>query len=52
MTEAIIDFEDFSFRYESQAEPTLKHINLKIYPGEKVVFVGHQEVVNLRFYNV
>ena len=40
MTEAIIDFEDFSFRYESQAEPTLKHINLKIYPGEKVCICG------------
>ena len=37
MTDAIIDFKDFSFRYESQAHPTLKKINLQIYPGEKMV---------------
>ncbi len=37
---AIIDFQDFSFQYHSQAEPTLHNINLKIYPGEKILIVG------------
>ena len=27
MTEPIIEFKDFSFKYNSQAEPTLKNIN-------------------------
>ena len=38
--QAIIEFEDFSFQYYSQAEPTLHEINLKIYPGEKILIVG------------
>lgn len=37
---AVIEFEDFSFQYFSQAEPTLHDINLKIYEGEKVLVVG------------
>jgi len=36
----IIEFQDFSFQYFSQAEPTLHEINLKIYPGEKILIVG------------
>ena len=36
----IIEFNDFSFKYRSQVEPTLRDINLKIYPGEKVLIVG------------
>jgi energy-coupling factor transporter ATP-binding protein EcfA2 len=36
----IIEFENFSFQYFSQAEPTLHNINLKIYPGEKILIVG------------
>ena len=36
----IIDFEHFTFQYYSQAEPTLRDINLKIYPGEKILIVG------------
>jgi len=36
----IIEFKDFSFQYFSQAEPTLHDINLKIYPGEKILIVG------------
>jgi energy-coupling factor transporter ATP-binding protein EcfA2 len=41
MNEApIIEFENFSFQYFSQAEPTLHNINLKIYPGEKILIVG------------
>ena len=40
MKQAIIEFKDFSFQYYSQAEPTLHDINLKIYPGEKILIVG------------
>lgn len=36
----IIEFTNFSFQYYSQAEPTLHDINLKIYPGEKILIVG------------
>ncbi len=36
----IIDFDHFTFQYYSQAEPTLRDINLKIYPGEKILIVG------------
>ncbi len=38
--EPIIEFKDFSFKYRAQTEDTLKHINLTIYPGEKVLIVG------------
>jgi len=38
--EPIIEFSDFTFQYYSQAEPTLYDINLKIYPGEKILIVG------------
>ena len=38
--EAIIKFEDFTFQYFAQSEPTLYNINLNIYPGEKVLIVG------------
>ena len=36
----IIEFQHFSFQYFSQAEPTVHDINLKIYPGEKILIVG------------
>ncbi len=36
----IIEFKDFSFKYRSQVEPTLRDINLSIYPGEKVLIIG------------
>lgn len=36
----IIEFKDFTFKYRAQMEPTLKNINLKIYPGEKILIVG------------
>lgn len=36
----VITFENFSFQYFSQAEPTLHDINLTIYEGEKVLLVG------------
>ena len=38
--EPIIEFENFTFKYRSQMEPTLRDINLKIYPGEKVLIIG------------
>ena len=38
--EPIIEFNDYSFKYRSQVEPTLLDINLSIYPGEKVLIVG------------
>ena len=40
MQEAIIEFKDFSFKYNALAQPTLNNINLKIYPKEKVLIVG------------
>lgn len=40
MTEPIISFKDFSFQYHSQAEPTLHHVNIDIFPGEKVLVIG------------
>ncbi len=38
--EPIIEFKDYSFKYRAQKEPTIKGINLKIYPGEKILVVG------------
>lgn len=40
MKEPIIEFKDFSFRYYAQKKPTLKHIDLTINKGEKVLIVG------------
>ena len=39
-TQAIIEFQNFSFQYYSQSEPTLHNINLTIYRGEKILIVG------------
>ena len=36
----IIEFKDYTFKYRSQVEPSLRDINLRIYPGEKVLIVG------------
>lgn len=36
----VIEFENFTFKYYVQSEPTLFNINLKIYEGEKVLIVG------------
>ena len=35
-----IEFKDFSFKYDAQAEPTLKEITLSIEKGEKVLIIG------------
>lgn len=40
MKTPVIEFKDFSFRYKSQTQDTLKHINLMIYEGEKVLLLG------------
>jgi len=40
MKKPIIEFQNFNFQYFSQASPTLNDINLKIYPGEKILIVG------------
>ena len=38
--EPIIEFKNYTFKYRSQVEPTLRDINLAIYPGEKVLIIG------------
>ncbi|MDF2542956.1 MAG: transporter [Herbinix sp.] len=40
MKNPMIEFKDFTFKYRTQTEPTLQHINLTIYEGEKVLIVG------------
>ncbi len=40
MASPIISFQDYGFQYAAQAAPTLYHINLDIYPGEKVLIAG------------
>ncbi|MBO7420911.1 MAG: ATP-binding cassette domain-containing protein, partial [Spirochaetaceae bacterium] len=36
----IIEFKDFTYKYRTQSEPTLKNINLAINKGEKVLIIG------------
>ncbi|MCR4789252.1 MAG: ABC transporter ATP-binding protein [Lachnospiraceae bacterium] len=36
----VIEFSDVTFKYRAQQEPTLKNIDLKIYPGEKILIAG------------
>ena len=40
MKKAIVEFKDFSFKYKTQTETTLKNINLALYQGEKVLILG------------
>ena len=40
MKKPVIVFENYSFKYRTQKEPTLNNINLTIYEGEKVLIVG------------
>ncbi|WP_042224432.1 ABC transporter ATP-binding protein [Oceanobacillus manasiensis] len=40
MKKPIIAFKNFTFKYRSQTEPSLKNINLTIHEGEKVLIVG------------
>lgn len=36
----IIEFKNYTFKYRAQKEPTLRDIDLAVYPGEKVLIVG------------
>ncbi|MGX7419318.1 ABC transporter ATP-binding protein [Carnobacterium gallinarum] len=40
MKKPLIIFDNFTFQYDSQAEPTLCDLNLTIYEGEKIAVVG------------
>ncbi len=40
MVEPVIDCQHVTFKYMAQAKPTLHDINLKIYPGEKILIAG------------
>lgn len=40
MPSPIISFQNFSFQYRAQKQPTLHDINLDIYPGERVLIAG------------
>lgn len=40
MSHPVIEFKNFSFRYASQQEATLKDINLRVEKGEKVLILG------------
>lgn len=40
MRQPVIEFDQFSFQYRAQSEPTLHEIHLTIYKGEKVLIVG------------
>lgn len=40
MQDTIISFEDYTYQYRSQAEPTIFDINLKITKGERIIIVG------------
>ena len=39
-SDAIIDIRNLTFKYPLGSEPSIKNINLKIYPGEYVVITG------------
>lgn len=38
--EPVIEFRDFSFKYRTQAEPTLRNISFSVFPGEKILIAG------------
>ncbi|UII55897.1 ABC transporter ATP-binding protein [Cytobacillus spongiae] len=40
MSKTILQFNNFSFKYRSQAQPTLHNIDLSIQEGEKILIVG------------
>lgn len=40
MKKAAICFKNFTFRYNSQVEPTLRNIDLTVYQGEKILVIG------------
>lgn len=40
MHKAVITFDNFTFRYQNLAEPSLHNINLEIFAGEKILITG------------
>ncbi len=40
METAAVEFKDFTFQYRAQSESTLRHINLRIEKGQKVMIAG------------
>ena len=40
MKDAVVKFENFSFRYQTLQTKSLEDINLEIYKGEKVLITG------------
>ncbi|WP_102273101.1 ABC transporter ATP-binding protein [Cytobacillus massiliigabonensis] len=40
MKKKVIEFNNYCFKYHSQAAPTLHNINITVYEGEKVLIVG------------
>jgi energy-coupling factor transport system ATP-binding protein len=40
MPRPVVEFDNFSFRYKAQKEPTLIGITLTVYEGEKVLILG------------
>ena len=40
LKETLISFENYTFQYHVQSEPTLREINLEIKQGERIIIVG------------
>lgn len=40
MKKPVIEFSNYCFKYEAQVQPTLHHVDMTIYEGEKVLIVG------------
>jgi len=40
MRKTVVEFRNYTFKYRTQAEPTLSDINLTIYEGEKLLIAG------------
>ena len=38
----IIEFKNYTFKYRSQSEPTLRDIDLRVNAGEKVLIVANR----------
>ena len=36
----LVEFSDFTFKYRAQKRPTLYNINLRIFPGERILIAG------------
>lgn len=39
-SEPLFEFKNFTYKYRAQKRPTLYDINLKVYPGEKILIAG------------